>query len=101
MQEYTDESFNSPEAMDVYNQFKDNETESALETLNNMFKLRDATNDVKDAHQELIDQISQSQERLNQLLLEKCQEEYSDYDEQIDELISKLELNLQLSLNTD
>jgi hypothetical protein len=101
MQEYTDESFNSPEAMEVYNQFKDNETESALETLNNMFKLRDATNNVKDAHQELIDQISQSQERLNQLLLEKCQEEYSDYDEQIDELISKLELNLQLSLNTD
>ncbi|CAB5092414.1 unnamed protein product [Rhizophagus irregularis] len=63
MQEYTNKSFTGSEAMDIYNQYKDDKTESALETLDKMFKLRDATKAVKDAHQELIDQINQSQER--------------------------------------
>ncbi|RGB40923.1 guanylate-binding protein [Rhizophagus diaphanus] len=97
MQEYTNKSFNGPEAMDIYKQYKDDKTESALETLDKMFKLRDATKAVKDAHQELIDQINQSQERLNLLLSEKYQEEF-EYNEQIEELISKIdELTLQLS----
>lgn len=97
MQEYTNKSLIGPEAMEIYKEFKDDKTESALETLDKMFKLRDATKAVKDAHQELIDQINQSQERLNQLLLEKCEEEV-EYNEQIEELISKIdELEFKLS----
>ena len=100
MLEYTNRSFNGPEAMEVYTQFKDQETESAQETLNNMFKVRDTIESVKDANQGLIDQISQSQERLNQLLETSNQEE-GEYNEQIEKLVSKIEeLQLQLS-NTD
>ena len=88
MLEYTNKSFNCLEAMEIYQQFKDQEMESSLETLNNMFKLRDTTNSVKDAHQELINQINQSQERLNQLLEENARE-IADRDREIARLLAE------------
>ncbi|CAG8465192.1 13680_t:CDS:2 [Funneliformis caledonium] len=97
MQEYTNKSLQSPEAMEIYTQFKHQETEIALDTLKKMFEMRDVIKSTKDAHEELINQINQYKERLDQLLDENIQDE-SDHNKRIEEFVSTIE-NLEVRLS--